>query len=65
MSVLDDFNRIGYERANGKYKRAQFDDMTKDDWVALVEGERARVEELEDKVEELEAVAPCQCGCGG
>jgi secreted PhoX family phosphatase len=59
MSVLDDFNRFAFERAKGKYARAQFDQMTHDDWVALVEGYKAEVQHLEGDLavakEELEA----------
>lgn len=60
MSALDDFNRIAYERADHKYRRARYDDLTTDDWVALVEGERARVSELENEREEIKGT--CACG---
>lgn len=49
MSVLDDFNRFAFERAKSKYNRAQYDQMTHDDWVALVEGYKAQAEENADK----------------
>lgn len=56
MSVMDDFSSFAFERARGKYDRAEFDEMTTDDWVALVETyRRAR-----------EKVCPCtepNCGC--
>ena len=61
MSVLDDFNRFAFERAKGRYVRAQYDQMTTDDWVALVEGYKAEVERLEGDLaiakEELESLS--------
>lgn len=49
MSVLDYFNRFAFERAKGRYVRAQYDQMTTDDWVALVEGYKAQAEENAEK----------------
>jgi hypothetical protein len=48
MSVLDDFNRFAFERAKARYNRAQYDQMSQDDWVALVEGYKAEVQQLAD-----------------
>jgi hypothetical protein len=57
MSVLDDFNRFAFERAKAKYNRAQYDQMTHDDWVALVEGYKAEVARLQGAlVEHKEAL---------
>lgn len=50
MSVLDDFNRFAFERAKAKYNRAQYDQMTHDDWVALVEGYKAELNEARDTI---------------
>lgn len=47
MSVHDDFNRFEFERARSRYNRNQFDQMTTDNWVALVEGYRAQIKELQ------------------
>ena len=55
MSVLDDFNRFAFERAKGRYVRAQYDQMTTDDWVALVEGYKADAENA-PSAEEHEAL---------
>lgn len=52
MSVMDDFNRFAFERAKGRYVRAQYDHMTTDDWVALVEGYKAQAEGYKAQVEE-------------
>lgn len=56
MSVMDDFNRFAFDRAEAKYNRAQYDQMNHDDWVALVEGYKAdnQVTKLENDVEDLE-----------
>jgi peptidoglycan hydrolase CwlO-like protein len=56
VSVLDDFNRFAFERAKAKYNRAQYDQMTHDDWVALVEGYREDAENApsQDAYDELE-----------
>lgn len=48
MSVMDDFNRFAFDRAKGKYDRAQYDQMNHDDWVALVEGYKAEAQEARD-----------------
>ena len=50
MSVLDDFNRFAFERAKSKYNRAQYDQMTHDDWVALVEGYKVELNEARDTI---------------
>lgn len=65
MSVMDDFNRFAFDRAQSKYNRAQYDQMTTDDWVALVEGYKADAErgeqdadlaaDLQRQVDALEA----------
>jgi len=69
MTTLDDFNRFAFERAKGKYNRAQFEQMTHDDWVALVEGYKARAEQLEGELaeakEDLEAESGRSCVCDG
>lgn len=49
MSAMDDFNRFAFERAKGRYTRAQYDLMTTDDWVALVEGYKSQAEENAEK----------------
>lgn len=54
MSIQDDFNRFEFQRARSKYDRNQFDSMTHDHWVALVEGYRAREKELIDEMQELQ-----------
>lgn len=53
MSVMDDFNRALFDRAEGKYKRAQFEQITTDEWCALVEGLRSKADELEVEVNGL------------
>lgn len=58
MSVLDDFNRFAFERAKAKYNRAQYDQMTHDDWVALVEGYKAEAREARDRLMELREMIP-------
>lgn len=58
MSVLDDFNRFAFERAKAKYNRAQYDQMTHDDWVALVEGYKAEAREARDGLMELWEMIP-------
>jgi hypothetical protein len=57
MSVMDDFNRALFDRAKSKYNRAQFEQITTDEWCALVEGLRAQVAELEAEVSDLEFCA--------
>ena len=64
MSVMDDFNRFAFERAKGRYVRAQYDQMTTDDWVALVEGYKAQVEQLEGDLALAREESNCPCGCG-
>lgn len=64
MSAMDDFNRFAFERARCRYNRAQYDAMSTDDWVALVEGYKADAEigeqdaelvkDLEARVDQLE-----------
>lgn len=49
MSLLDDFNRFAFERAKAKYNRCQYDQMSHDDWVALIEGYKTQAEENADK----------------
>lgn len=49
MSVMDDFNRALFDRAEGKYKRAQFEQITTDEWCALVDGLRAEADENSEK----------------
>lgn len=53
MSAMDDFNRALFDRAEGKYKRAQFEQITTDEWCALVEGLRSEVDEARGEVAEL------------
>lgn len=55
MSTLDDFNRIAFERALVKYNRCRYDDMSTDDWVALVEGYRAQADAAEQELGEVKA----------
>jgi hypothetical protein len=55
---LDDFNRAVFDRASGKYNRAQFEQMTTDEWVALVEGHRAQAEEARNGLTELREMIP-------
>lgn len=52
MSVMDDFNRFAFDRASAKYNRAQYDQMTTDDWVALVEGYKAEAVRLKDELDD-------------
>jgi len=54
MSVHDDFNRFEFERARSRYNRSQFKEMTTDNWVALVEGYRAQIKELELRAAEAQ-----------
>lgn len=60
MSAMDDFNRFAFERAKGKYNRCQYDQMSTDDWVSLVEGYSEQVDALRDELEQLKA----ECVCG-
>ena len=53
-TYIDDFNRAAFERALPKFNRCQYDALTTDDWVALVEGYRAQADALEEQVAELE-----------
>lgn len=64
MSVLDDFNRFAFDRAKAKYDRAQYDQMTHDDWVALVEGYKAEAAQLRDERDLAREEQACPCGCG-
>lgn len=64
-TYIDDFNRAAFERALPKFNRCQYDAMTIDDWVALVEGYRDETEGLLSEVETLkEQVAELEEGHG-
>lgn len=61
MSAMDEFNRFSFERAKVRYNRAQYDAMSTDDWIALVEEYRMRADDLESVVAELkEVLASCE-----
>lgn len=62
MSVMDDFNRVFFERARALYNRCQYDQMSIDHWVSLVERYSEQVDELKEELEQLRET--CVCGCG-
>lgn len=43
-----------YDRARGKYRRAQFEKITQDEWITMLERQDERVEELEEAIERLQ-----------
>jgi len=63
MSTMDDFNRALFDRAEDKYKRAQFEDITIDEWCALVEGWRSQAEEYRSERDTARQECACTCGC--
>jgi hypothetical protein len=46
---MDDFNRALFDRAKSKYNRAQFEDITIDEWCALVEGLNHEIKSFKHK----------------
>lgn len=57
---IDDFNRYQMEQARGKFSRAQYDTLTVDEWVALVNSLDHMIESQELEIEHLTANA-CSC----
>lgn len=56
----DDFNRYQMEQARGKFSRAQYDQITCDEWVALVNALDSVIESQELEIEHLQENT-CSC----
>lgn len=53
MSTLDDFITYAAEQARVKFARAQYDSLTVDQWVALVNQLDAVIEQQETELADL------------